>query len=176
MKQIKVIFLLCNFIVLIAQAQTILVRPLTDNQLPVQSRNDKSAEIDSHILGKQAVEMVASPESAVHLENYLNQTFVFLFSESEQFTVTFTEGELQNKILTLRGKVNGSDLLNVSMTIGDGSYLVTIDDYKQGRVYHLNGDLLNGNGLVKQIDSQRLRENQQHSGELEVIKTIGSGV
>lgn len=162
MKQIKVTYLLCSVMVLTAQAQTILVRPLADNQLPVQSRNDKSAEIDSHILGTQAVEMVASPESAMQLENYLNQTFVFLFSESEQFTVTFTEGETHGGILTLRGKTAGETLLNTSMTLGDGNYLISIDDYTQGKVHHLNGRLGDGVGLLRQIDAQKLSAKQRH--------------
>lgn len=155
-----ILFILFTASLTTAYAESLLVSILPDDKATIAARQ-LSPTNPSYVLNSNKIQLNASPSSVLDLSTYLNKTFVFAVNPQKRIVVTFTEGEMSNNILTLRGKTDIDDALNSSMVIGDGGYLITIDDYRHGQVYHLNGRLIDGIGQSQHVDSQILTNQQQ---------------
>lgn len=118
------------------------------------------ADSEDYIMDSQTAQVSFVKDNSSSLEQLLNHTFNLTLSQGKTVAVTFTTGQTFDDILVVKGSTQNNAFLNTTMTIGDGGYLMTIDDYDSGVTYRFSGKVANGSGILTSINSKTLEAGQ----------------
>lgn len=126
----------------------------------INPNKDMANKAEGYVKSSQPTQVSFVKENATDLEQLLNRTFNLTISQGKTVAVTFTTGQTFDDILIVKGRTQNNTFLNTTMTIGDGGYLMTIDDYENGTTYRFAGKIANGNGIITSINNKTLEAGQ----------------